>query len=368
MTQLDDASSELLAGYLLPPEAYTSEAWFEREQRELFDRCWGFVAMADDVPDVGDYVAVQVGTHPIIVVRGLDGELRAFHNLCRHRGMVMLEGSGNVRSGISCLYHHWNYALHGALRRVPQLDRFNGMQLADWGLLPASLGQAMGMVFVHPDPDAAPLADWLGDFDERTGSFAPGTLEQGVRMSYEFAANWKLFAENHIDVLHLWYLHARTLAEYDHAGSSWSSCGRHWVFYEPPRHGKVVPPSLEASGMPVLPHLSPSWYGSGAHLIFPNLPMATGANFWMTYQVIPLSAGRSRLDMRVRALPGTDPALVQAFADAGRTLFEGEDIRACELMQRAMQSPRFRVGPLARSHEEPIRVFQRNVLDYVPLP
>jgi phenylpropionate dioxygenase-like ring-hydroxylating dioxygenase large terminal subunit len=271
MTQTDTSSatietspleSEALEGYLLPPEAYTSQEWFEREQRELFDRCWGFVAMTDDVPEIGDYLAVQLGTHPIILVRGLDGQLRAFHNLCRHRGMVMLEGKGNVRTGISCLYHHWNYGLNGALRRVPQLDRFNGMQLGDWGLLPASLGESAGMVFVHPDPDAAPLDAWLGDFQERTGSFAPNTLTEGVRVSYEFNANWKLFAENHIDVLHLWYLHARTLAEYDHAASSWSSCGRHWVFYEPPRHGKVIAAGLEATGMPIFPHLDPSWYGS----------------------------------------------------------------------------------------------------------
>jgi hypothetical protein len=87
----------------------------------------------------------------------------------------------------------------------------------------------------------------------------------------------------------------------------------------------------------------------------------------MTYQVIPISAGRSRLDMRVRALPGTDPATVVAFAESGRDLFEHEDIKACELMQLAMKSPRFRVGPLARSHEEPIVLFQRNVLDYVAL-
>ena len=204
------------------------------------------------------------------------------------------------------------------------------------------------------------------DFDDRTGSFQPETLVQGVRLTYEMEANWKLFAENHIDVLHLWYLHARTLAEYDHAASNWTSVGRHWAFYEPPRHGRLVPPTLEASGMPIFPHISENWYGSGAHLIFPNLPMATGANFWMTYQVIPLSAGRSRLDMRLRSLPGTDPALLQAFADASRDLFEHEDIKACELMQKAMASPRFQVGPLARSHEEPIWVFQRNVLDYVP--
>jgi Rieske 2Fe-2S family protein len=364
MTAIDEP---VTSSYLLPPAAYTSQEWFDREQRELFDRCWGFVAMTDDFPEIGDYLAVQVGTHPIIVVRGLDGELRAFHNLCRHRGMVMLEGSGNVRTGISCLYHHWNYGLEGKLRRVPQLDRFGDMEMTDWGLLPAAIGISDGLVFVHPDPGAEPLAEWLGDFQELTGRFRPDLLQQGCRLTYEMSANWKLFAENHIDVLHLWYLHARTLSEYDHANSNWVQCGRHWVFYEPPRNGKTVPASLESAGMPVIDHIAASWYGSGAHLVFPNLPMASGANFWMSYQVIPLSPGRSRLDMRLRAMPGTDPALLEAFAAAGRDLFEHEDIKACELMQLALQSPKFTVGPLARSHEDPILVFQRNVLDYVPV-
>jgi choline monooxygenase len=362
MTTVDEPTT---TSYLLPPKAYTSQEWFDREQRELFDRCWGFVGMTDDLPEIGDYMAVQVGTHPIIVVRGLDGELRAFHNLCRHRGMVMLEGSGNVRTGISCLYHHWNYALDGGLRRVPQLDRFGGMSMSDWGLMPAGLGVSAGMVFVHAEPEAESFESWIGDFQERTGNFRPDLLEQGVRVTYDFDANWKLFAENHIDVLHLWYLHARTLSEYDHAASNWQECGRHWVFYEPPRNGKVIPPGLDSSGMGTIAHISSDWYGSGAHLVFPNLTMASGATFWMTYQVIPLAANKSRIDMRVRVMPGTDPALVQAFADEGRQLFEGEDIKACELMQRALSSPKFTVGPLARSHEDPILVFQRNILDYV---
>jgi Rieske 2Fe-2S family protein len=280
----------------------------------------------------------------------------------------MLEGTGNVRTGISCLYHHWNYGLDGDLRRVPQLERFNNMQRSDWGLLPASLDVFKGMVFVHPEPDAEPLTDWLSGFGDHTGEFEPEQMQEGHRVTYEFDANWKLFAENHIDVLHLWYLHASTLADYDHGASNWRHCGPHWVFYEPPRHGRVMPPSLEAAGLPVFTEIGPEWYGSGAHLVFPNLPMATGANFWMTYQVTPLGPARSRLDMRIRVMKGTDPALVRAFADVGSQLFEHEDIKACELMQLALQSPKFTVGPLAESHEEPILVFQRNVLSYVALP
>lgn len=357
-------ASQPRIGYLLPAEAYTSQAWFDWEQRELFGRCWNFVGMTDDLAEVGDYLTVDVGPNPLVVLRDLQGQLRAFHNLCRHRGMVMLQGSGNVRTGISCLYHHWNYGLDGELRRVPQLERFDGMATGEWGLKEASVSVWNDLVFVHPDPHPAPLADWLGDFPDRVGPFRPGDLVEGVRVRYEMAANWKLFAENHIDVLHLWYLHARTLADYDHAASEWWACGPHWAFYEPPRNGQRVPPDLAASGLPIIDHIDESWYGSGAHLVFPNLPIASGANFWQTYQVIPLGPDRSIVDMRVRVVPGTDPALAEAFAESARQLFEGEDILACELMQQGLGSPRFEVGPLARSHEDPILLFQQAILGF----
>src|SRR5579862_1555854 len=108
------------ARYLLPPAAYWSGAWAERERVGLFDDRWALVASLDELTRPGDYATAMVGSSPVVVVRDGDGTLRAFHNLCRHRGMRLLQGSGTAARTIECFYHGWRYGLDGSLRVVPQ--------------------------------------------------------------------------------------------------------------------------------------------------------------------------------------------------------------------------------------------------------
>ena len=103
----------------LPIEAYTAPEWFEREQEELFGRVWQFGGFVEDVAEPGDFVTVQAGHHPLFVVREPDGSLRAFHNICRHRGTQLLRTTGKSRKSIICPYHHWTYSLDGDLKSIP---------------------------------------------------------------------------------------------------------------------------------------------------------------------------------------------------------------------------------------------------------
>ena len=145
-----------------------------------------------------------------------DGTRRAFHNMCRHRGMVMLGGSGTCRA-IRCDYHAWRYGLDGSLRVVPQrADQFPDMDPDDLGLLPAAVAEWEGLVFACPDPDVAPLDEWMAGFPDAIGSIRPGLVPQVAMADIPAACNWKLFVENHIDVYHLWYLHALSLADFEH--------------------------------------------------------------------------------------------------------------------------------------------------------
>ena len=106
--------------YLLPPEAYFSTAWYEREQRELFGRTWNLAAYAHDVPRPGDHLPVQVGPTPVLIVRGHDGELRAFVNMCRHRGMALTCEAGHTDGNVRCPYHGWEFTPEGTYVRIPQ--------------------------------------------------------------------------------------------------------------------------------------------------------------------------------------------------------------------------------------------------------
>jgi len=345
------------SSFLLPPSAYFDAGWFDREQQGLFARAWHIAGAAEDVPAPGDYVTVDAGFDPLIVIRGTDGELRAFHNFCRHRGHKLLEDSGNSHTGIVCPYHFWNFATDGALRRVPQESEFASVDLTAYGLLPAAVGEWGGFVFVNGDPNAD-FAAWLRDFPDRIGSYRPERLREVAHVQFDASCNWKLFVENHIDVYHLWYLHAKSLGAYDHNQFEWSQTGPHWVSYEPVREGverkRPHVGSRAIEGLDERDRL-----GIGAHMLFPNMLFASESEFFMSYIAVPIAADRCVIDVRIRAEPGADVEMLVAAAKE----FMFEDIAACEGVQATVRSSRFAVGPLAQRHERPITNFHEELLE-----
>lgn len=345
---------------LLPPTAYTSQAWADNELHGVLGWRWALVASADELTDPGDFTAATVGRAPVAVVRGRDGALRAFHNLCRHRGMRLLQGGGTVDGTVTCSYHQWRYDLDGTLLVVPQRrEQFPDLDCAEWGLRPAALEEWEGMVFVHPDPCAAPLSATLGNLPSHIGTHRPGLLRQIAHEQITARCNWKLFVENHIDVYHLWYLHSDTLGDFDHRRFEHRQLGRNWASYEPVRQGTFTDTALTA-GTATIAHLDDrDRLGLGAHLVFPNLMIATSAEFFATYVAEPIAPDHTVIDLRIRAEPGADPdALLAALRS-----FILEDVAACEAVQAAVASPAFEVGPLAVDHERPITTFHTNLLD-----
>lgn len=349
----------MISRYLLPPEAYFSDDWFEQEQATVFGPRWALVAAESELGAPGDYVTATVGRAPLVVVRGGDGELRAFHNMCRHRGAVLLTGSGSIARTINCFYHQWRFGLDGRLQVVPQRkDQFPGLDLGQWGLLPAALSVWEGMVFAHPDPNAGPLEATLAGVANRLGSHRPGLLEQVAVRQIEVRGNWKLFVENHVDVYHLWHLHAATLAAFDHTRFEHVQTGPNWASYEPLRSGDPGGADL-STGTAGIAHLDDTdRRGLGAHLVFPNLMIASAAEFFATYVATPVAPDLTVVELRVRAEAGADAERVTASV----TGFIDEDVAACEAVQRAVRSPAFEVGPLAVGHERPIAALHGHIV------
>ncbi|MGO9872498.1 MAG: aromatic ring-hydroxylating oxygenase subunit alpha [Acidimicrobiia bacterium] len=355
----DRASPGHAQGNLLPPEAYHDQGWFEREQRQLFSCRWALIADLEQLAEPGDYVTATVGLAPLVALRGEDGQLRAFHNLCRHRGMVLLHDAGNVSRRIDCAYHQWCYALDGSLALVPQRrEQFPDLVPLSWGLLPASVAVWEGMVFVHPDPAAEPLDEALRGVSENLGSHRPGLLRQVAIDHIDAHCNWKLFVENHVDVYHLWYLHAHSLGDFEHPRFEYRQVGANWTSYEPLRTGDLSAAAL-TKGTTTIAHLDErDRLGLGAHMVFPNLLMATAAEFFATYVAQPVAPDHTVIEIRVRAEADAD---ADALLDALRS-FIAEDIVACEGVQAGVRSPAFAVGPLARDLELPITNFHTSLL------
>jgi phenylpropionate dioxygenase-like ring-hydroxylating dioxygenase large terminal subunit len=345
---------------LLPVEAYRSPAWFAAEQGYLFGDRWLLVASEDELAGPGSYVTAVAGEAPLVVIRGHDGSLRAFHNICRHRGAVLLSGSGCLAGTVNCFYHQWRYLLDGSLAVVPQRkEQFPDLDLTEWGLLPAAVATWQGMVFAHPDPGAAPLDAALIGIPEHLGSFQPGRLAQVATAEIDAACNWKLFVENHIDVYHLWYLHAETLGDYDHHRFEHRFVGPNWVSYEALKPNRPLETAALIMGTTPIRDLDRAdQVGLRAQLVFPNLMIATSSEFWATYVARPVAPDHTVIELRIRAEPDADASALLA---AMRS-FIVEDIGACEAIQHAVGSPAFAVGPLARDHERPIAVFHENIL------
>jgi len=345
---------------LLPVKAYYDEAWFSGEQALLFGDRWMLVASDEELAGPGDYVTAVAGTAPLVVIRGNHGELRAFHNICRHRGAVLLSGSGTLSGSVNCFYHQWRYLLDGSLAVVPQRkEQFPDLDPAAWGLLPATAATWQGMVFAHPDPGAPPLDDALQGIPEHLGSHRPGLLRQVATAHIEARCNWKLFVENHIDVYHLWYLHADTLGDYDHHRFEHRFVGPNWVSYEALKPNRQLEDAALIKGTTPIRHLDlADQVGLRAQLVFPNLMIATSSEFWATYVARPTAPDRTVIDLRIRAEPDADAgALLEALRS-----FIVEDVGACEAVQSAVRSPAFAVGPLAQDHERPIATFHEHVL------
>ena len=191
-------------------DRYTSSEIAARERDAIWSRVWQVAGRVDDVPDIGDWMEYRVLDQSYVIVRGNDGELRGFVNACRHRGNTLCAGgSGSCGSAARfvCPYHLWSYDFEGRLLRVSRPDLVGPIDKEQHGLLPISVECFAGFVFVNPDPDAAPLADFLGEAAEL---LAPYHLEQMVpvlNVRERIDCNWKVvvdaFAEGyHVDSIH----------------------------------------------------------------------------------------------------------------------------------------------------------------------
>ena len=230
---------------LLPVEAYTTTAWFERESRALFGRTWTFAGMTEDVKSPGDYKCVDSGDAALVLIRGPNNQLQAFHNVCRHRGARLLEGEGHLPGNVlTCFYHKWSYSLNDNFKLVgvphqeevlPELDK------ACHALHPAKVATWMNLIFVHSDPDAEEFDDWLAEIPQILGPFElqqtqlhqPEQLVETLDIVYRVKANWKIVTENFIDSYHLPLLHSETLPDGDFTRQHWRDAAPHQSMYRP---------------------------------------------------------------------------------------------------------------------------------------
>ncbi len=368
---------------ILPVEAYTSQEWFDREQERIFSRTWACAGFAEDISKPGQYVSVQAGLNNIFIVMGRDRRLRAFHNICRHRGTQLLRAVGETQRAIVCPYHDWTYDLEGRLISVPAREsHFPDVDFDGIHLKKASVDMWRGMLWVHPDENAGSIMDWFGEVEPYLG---PHDVENLVeypdgRTEHVIQANWKIVVENYIDGYHLAHLHSGTLAMYDHSRIESGFVGPHFAFWEPlaPEYAENV--EKNAPYPLVVPVEK---VGAWVPMLFPGIGLGESESSWSLFHITPLAPDRTRVVTRTRVAAASSWAFVrQQFRSysfwtnrvSGKYKGDGddpmasgdfmaEDIYACEQQQKSLKSPYFEHGPSSvgeagvRGHQELVKAW-----------
>jgi len=214
MTQI--TTEELFSDGLAPRTAeraqldahrYTSEDFMSAEWEGVWSRCWLFAGLVADVPDDGDYFVYELGRESVVILRD-DQQLRAFYNVCQHRGnRIFTNQSGFVRQ-VACPYHGWKYALDGSLMEVPDTERFcPSVSPAERSLKPLKLEVWAGMVWINMDPDAMPLADYLGKIMANLAPYQFDNMVLAAHQSVTLDANWKTVRDNFLEQYHVDFIH-----------------------------------------------------------------------------------------------------------------------------------------------------------------
>ncbi|MEW2480999.1 aromatic ring-hydroxylating dioxygenase subunit alpha [Mycobacterium sp. NPDC049093] len=191
----------------VPAERYTSPAFARLEVERMWPRVWQQACTVDHVADPGDYFEYRCGPYSVLIVRGDDGELRAFQNACRHRGNTLCTGAGSSLRELKCGYHGWTWDLAGALKRIPNRKGFGSVHMSEFPLAPVQVGTWERLVFVNLDPAAMPLADYLEAVPGDIAWCGLGDFRCYATMTIDVEANWKTIADGYSETYHVQTLH-----------------------------------------------------------------------------------------------------------------------------------------------------------------
>lgn len=340
----------------MDPRGYFSEAFYDLEMREVFPRSWIFVCDVQDVSQPGDYVTETIGYEPVVVVRGDDGVIRAFSNVCTHRASLVVEGAGNCGKTMVCPYHGWSYQLDGSLTGVSyRRDFVCPIDTGALALKPLRADVWERWVFVNVSGDAPPLSEYLEEIPSMLGDHELTLAERGHVLDDHVNANWKVLMDNAFCDYHLPFVHAKSLGKFiDVHGLE----ERIWKYT-----GRLAARSAPYGGGPynALPHLTgEAAQGSLGCSVFPNWFIAgfpNGGCTVMWWTPTGLATTRARVWNYTRDAeedPRAARALLQQIQD--------EDYAICEKVQKGLRSALYRTGP-QHALELRIRGYQRVLME-----
>jgi len=345
-----DDQAALAEASTIPSDWYTDPRIAALEQRTVWSRSWQLVGRAAQVAAPGEFVTAEVAGEPIVVVRGSDGVLRAFFNVCRHHAAAVMTAPCGKVDRLRCPYHGWTYDLAGQLRGVPELDGVKSFDRKDNSLVPVAVASWEGFVFVHLDPDPVPLERSLGALVAQVAPLGLGALQFCERREYTLACNWKVYVDNYLDGgYHVPHLHESLSSVLSYTDYTIENFERFCLQSSPTRGGEGDADTAAVRKG----HARYYW-------VYPNLMLNWYEGHLDTNLVIPLGVDRTKVVFEfffddVSAARRDEN--LQSMAVSER--IQDEDVAICESVQRGLGSRAYRAGRLSVRREAGEHLFHR---------
>jgi len=335
----------------IPSSWYNHSEIFEFEKEAIFARHWQLACHVSQVRDPGDMATLEVAGNPLLVVRDKDGNLRAFYNVCRHRGGPLAVKKGTT-SVLQCQYHGWTYLLDGSLRGIPQWDRVELFDKKDFGLKPVALECWQGLVFVSLEEGSLNLEEQLNGISNRIDPIDLSVFEYHSTASYQIRCNWKVYVDNYLEGYHIPIVHPELAKLLDYR--QYETETREWY-------------SLQHSPFQSDPADSP-YRGSGDlcegeayyYFIFPNIMLNILPGRLQTNVVRPISETETEVlfhyyysDVKSRKARSFIEEDISYSDD-----IQQEDIEICERVQKGLQSRGYDRGRFSVERELGVYHFQ----------
>ena len=327
----------------LPAEHYIEPGWFETDKQAVFARSWQCVCHVSELAHRGAYATLTIAAEPVVVVRDDDDALRAYSNVCRHRGHPLVEGSGRVGKRLVCPYHGWAYNRDGALVRVPGQDDTDPALCDQIRLTEHRVEQFCGFVFVNLDSNATSLRDQVGEFEPIFESYHPDPdkLVFVCETAIEHESNWKISVENYNECYHCPTVHATSLTRGVLSLDGYSTVPRGQMIWH---EGKAQTEKERQYDYNL--DASPRAGDYGAYWLWPNVSFCFYPGGYFTIrQWLPISYRKTIYRYRWfsdGAIPDED---VRSLMEKHKRTTGAEDEAVVSRVQTGMESPHFEPGP-----------------------
>ncbi len=362
-TYLDAVTAPIAQAHGLPNAHYTDPATIAEENEAILRRTWAALAVGADVPDPSDCKPIEFLGQPLLLLRDKDGTLRVFQNICRHRGMILVDAPRKIEGAIRCPYHSWCYSKDGRLVSTPHvggpgLNSHPDIDRSTLGLLEVRSHIWRDVVFVNLSGDAAPFEEVHADLLTRWSEVEKPLYHGGPESAFmlEVETNWKLAVENYCESYHLPWVHPGL--------NSYSRLEDHYHIESPGNYsgqGTYVYRQLKGEDGNVFPDfegLSDFWDEGAEYVaLYPNVLLGAQRDHSFAIVLEPVAHNKTREHVHIYyARPDIDPALRQKNAVLWKEVFQ-EDVFVVEGMQKGRAAPGFDGGRFSPAMDGPTHNF-----------